>query len=139
MEKEKGPQAPVVNVVLPANFGLPPPVIVALPPAPLLEKPAGLIPPTLNEGPRMDIDTFCVVYELPDAVLWYFHENAITGTHAFSHIMDTDLTGMGFKIGGYWPQGGYQDVGIIQGKFLNLLSFALTIAVLSFYYSYSVL
>jgi len=99
MEKEKGPQALVVNVVLPANFGLPPPVILAPPPAPLLEKPAGLIPPTLNEGPQMDIDTFCAVYELPNAVLRYFCENTITGTHAFSHIMDTDLTGMGFKIG----------------------------------------
>jgi hypothetical protein len=99
MEKEKGPQAPVVNVVLPANFGLPPPVIAAPPPAPLLMKPTGLIPSTLNEGPRMDVDTFCAVYELPDAVLQYFRENAITGTHAFSHITDTDLTGMGFKIG----------------------------------------
>jgi len=99
MEKEKGPQALNVNVVLPANFSLPPPVIAAPPPAPLLKKPTGLIPLTLNEGPRMDVDTFCAVYELPDAVLRYFHKNAITGTHAFSHIMDTDLTGMGFKIG----------------------------------------
>jgi hypothetical protein len=46
----------------------------------------------------MDIDMFCAVYELPDAVLRYFHENKITGTHVFSHIMDTDLTRMGFKI-----------------------------------------
>jgi len=99
MEKEKGPQAPVVNVVLPANYGLPPPAIAAPPPAPLLEKPTGLIPPTLNEGPQMDVDMFCAVYELPDAVLWYFHENTITGTHAFSHITDTDLSWMGFKIG----------------------------------------
>jgi len=99
MEKEKGPQAPVVNVVLPANFGLPPPVIAAPPPMPLLKKPTGLIPSTLNEGPQMDVGTFCMVYELPDTVLRYFRENAITGTHAFSHITDTDLTGMGFKIG----------------------------------------
>lgn len=99
MEKEKGPQAPVVNVVLPANYGLPPPVITAPPPAPLLEKPTGLIPSALNEGPRMDINTFCAIYLLPDAVLQHFRENAITGTHAFSHITDTDLTQMGFKIG----------------------------------------
>jgi len=99
MEKEKGPQAPVVNVVLPANYGLPPPVITAPPPAPLLEKPTGLIPLALNEGPQMDINTFCAIYLLPDAVLQHFHENAITGTHAFSHITDADLTQMGFKIG----------------------------------------
>ena len=97
MEKEKGPQAPVINVVLPANYGLPPPV-VAQPPPPI-QKPTGLIPSTLNEGPQMDIDMFCVVYLLPDAVLQHFHDNAITGTHAFSHITDTDLIGMGFKIG----------------------------------------
>jgi hypothetical protein len=96
MDKEKGPPAPVVNVVLPANYGLPP--VVAQPP-PLIQKLTGLIPSTLNEGPRMDIDMFCVVYLLPDAVLQHFHDNAITGTHAFSHITDTDLSGMGFKIG----------------------------------------
>ena len=97
MEKEKGPQAPVVNVVLPANFGLPPPVVTQ--PPPQIQKPTGLIPSNLTEGPRMDIDTFCVVYLLPEAILRHFHDNAITGTHAFSHITDTDLTGMGFKIG----------------------------------------
>jgi hypothetical protein len=97
MDKEKGPQAPVVNVVLPANYGLPPPVVVN--PPPLIQKLTGLIPSTLNEGPRMDIDTFCVVYQLPDAILQHLRDNAITGTHAFSHITDTDLTGMGFKIG----------------------------------------
>ena len=98
MEKEKGPQAPVINVVLPANYGLPPPVA----PAPLAPPPqqlTGLIPSTLSEGPRMDIDTFCVVYLLPDTILQHFRDNAITGTHAFSHITETDLAGMGFKIG----------------------------------------
>lgn len=97
MEKEKGPQAPVINVVLPANYGLPPPV--AAQPPPLFQKPTGLIPSTLSEGPRMDIDTFCIVYLLPDAILHHFRDNAITGTHAFSHIAETDLVGMGFKIG----------------------------------------
>lgn len=100
MDKEKG-QAPVINVVLPANYGLPPPVIAQPLPVtpPHIQKPIGLIPPTLNEGPRMDIDTFCAVYQLPDTVLQHFRDNAITGTHAFSHISETNLTGMGFKIG----------------------------------------
>jgi hypothetical protein len=94
MEKEKL-QVPVVNVVLPANFGLPLSVIVQ--PQPQID--TGLVPSTLTGGPRMDIDTFCVVYQLPDAILQHFCENAITGTHVFSHIADRDLTGMGFKIG----------------------------------------
>jgi hypothetical protein len=68
-------------------------------PLPQIQKLTGLIPSTLAEGPRMDIDTFCVVYLLPDAILQHFRDNAITGTHAFSHITDTDLVGMGFKIG----------------------------------------
>ncbi|KAF8799436.1 hypothetical protein BYT27DRAFT_7263956 [Phlegmacium glaucopus] len=97
MEKEKGPQAPVINVVLPANYGLPPPAAMQLPP--LLQKPTGLIPSTLSKGPRMDIDTFCVVYLLPDTILQHFCNNAITGTHVFSHITKIDLAGMGFKIG----------------------------------------
>lgn len=96
MEKDK-PQAPVVNVVLPANFGLPLPVIAQ--PPPHIPKPTGLIPSTHSEGPRMDIDKFCMVYQLPDTILQHFRDNAITGTHAFSHIMDSDLTGMGFKFG----------------------------------------
>jgi hypothetical protein len=100
MEKEKGPQAlaPIVNVVLPSNFGLPPVLAAAAPPAPAI-KGTGLIPPSYGEGPRMEIDLFCAIYELPSPVLEHFRENAITGTHAFSHISEADLTGMGFKIG----------------------------------------
>jgi hypothetical protein len=94
MEKKK-PQAPVVNVVLPANFSLPLPVIAQ--PQPQID--TGLVPSTLSGGPRMDIDMFCVLYQLPDAILQQFRKNAITGTHVFSHIVDRDLTGMGFKIG----------------------------------------
>lgn len=96
MEKEKGAQAPVVNVVLPANYGLPLPVF-AQPPQPQ-QKTTILIPSTLDEGPRMNIEMFCTVYSLSNAVLQHFCDNAITGTHAFSHITDADLTGMGFKI-----------------------------------------
>ena len=100
MEKEK-PQVPVINVVLPANFGLPlqAPVVVQPLLEPHIQKTTRLIPSTLTEGSRMDIDTFCEVYHLPDAILQHFHDNAITGTHAFSHITDGNLTGMGFKIG----------------------------------------
>lgn len=98
MEKEKS-QAPVVNVVLHANFGLPLPVVAQPLPGPQIQKPTGLIPSTLTDGPRMDIDTFCGIYQLPSPILQHFHNNAITGTHAFSHITDGDLTGMGFKIG----------------------------------------
>ncbi|KIJ94309.1 hypothetical protein K443DRAFT_37325, partial [Laccaria amethystina LaAM-08-1] len=67
MEKEKGLQAPVINVVLPANFGLPLPVITQ--PPPQIQKVMGLIPSTLTKGPRMDINMFCVVYQLPDTIL----------------------------------------------------------------------
>ena len=43
MEKEKGPPVPVFNVVLPANYGLAPPVVTQPPPAPPLEKATGLM------------------------------------------------------------------------------------------------
>ena len=92
MEKDKGPQSPIINVVLPANYGLPPPV--AAQPPPLFQKPTGLIPSTLSKGPRMDIDTFCIVYLLPDAILHHFCDNAITGTHAFLHIARTRWDGI---------------------------------------------
>ena len=58
-----------------------------------------LILSTLGEGQRMDIDTFCNTYSLPDNILQLFHAHAITATHAFSHITETTLTQMGFKIG----------------------------------------
>lgn len=100
MEKEKGPQAqaPVVNVVLPANYGLPHPAAPAAPaPAPIAD--SGLIPSQYKEGQKMDISAFCAVYELPANVYERLHENAITGTHAFAHMTPADLTTMGFKIG----------------------------------------
>ena len=95
--KGEGTTSPSCQCGTPANYGLPPPVTVQ--PPPLIHKPTGLIPSTLNEGPRMDIDTFCVVYLLPNTVLQHFRDNAITGTYAFSHITNTDLARMGFKIG----------------------------------------
>jgi len=105
MEKEKGPQlppAPVFNVILPNNaYGHFQQPREAHPAAPVHvpHLPTGLIPSTHVEGPKMDIATFCALYCLPAVVLQRFEENAITGTHAFSHIDAGDLTGMGFKIG----------------------------------------
>jgi len=97
MEKEKGPQAsgPIVNVVLPANYGLPPPM------APLLNPVAdsGLIPSQYMEGQKMDLSAFCDIYGLPEKVYERLNENAITGTHAFVHMTPADLVTMGFKIG----------------------------------------
>ena len=100
MEKERGPQAPgpVVNVVLPANYGLPVPVG----PAPLSIAPlgdSGLIPLHYVEGQKMDLSAFCALYGLPDIVYQRLSENAITGTHAFAYIKPADLIMMGFKIG----------------------------------------
>jgi hypothetical protein len=108
MEKEKGPQqppAPVFNVILPDNaYGhFQPALRDPFPPAPLAVHaplpPTGLIPGTHSEGMKMDIATFCHVYALPDVVLQRFQEHAISGTHAFSHISSSDLTGMGFRLG----------------------------------------
>jgi hypothetical protein len=100
MEKERGHQAPgpVVNVVLPANYGLPIPAVPTAPlPAPMAG--SGLIPFQYSQGQKMDISAFCAVYDLPSSVFTRLAENAITGTHAFSHITSADLTTMGFKIG----------------------------------------
>lgn len=96
MEKEKGPQAvaPVVNVVLPANYGLP---ISAAPAMPVAD--SGLILSHFSQGQKMSISAFCGLYKLPADVHTRFTENAITSTHAFAHITSTDLTAMGFKIG----------------------------------------
>jgi hypothetical protein len=108
MEKEKGPQqppAPVFNVILPDNaYGhfqpaprdpFPPVPLAVHAPLPLM----GLIPGTHSEGLKMDIASFCCIYALPDMVLQRFQEHAISGTHAFSHINSSDLTGMGFQLG----------------------------------------
>ncbi|PPQ82245.1 hypothetical protein CVT24_012929, partial [Panaeolus cyanescens] len=114
MEREKGtsgvpaavPQ-PVINVVLPDNiYGRvnaraahsasgSQPVDGAAAPS------TGLIPSGCEEGPNLDITTFCAIYNLPPSFLQKFHLGAITGTHAFAHLTPTDLAAepMGFKIG----------------------------------------
>jgi hypothetical protein len=102
MAKEKGPAAPaphVVNVILPNNaYGYQPPPPIA----PLAQPhvyPTSLILPTYIEGPEMDIEKFCLVYNLPSSIQAHFHESAITGTHAFAEINSADLKEMGFKLG----------------------------------------
>jgi hypothetical protein len=97
IKKEKGPQAPrpVVNVVLPANFGIPLPVAPAAPPP----ADSRLIPSHYWEGPKMDLSAFCAIYELPDHVYQRLNENAITSTHAFAYMTPADLVTMGFKFG----------------------------------------
>ena len=107
MEKEKGPQlppAPVFNVILPENtYGHFQPPHNPFPPVPqavhVPPPSTGLIPRTHSEGPKLDITNFCTIYVLPDVVLQRFREHAISGTHAFSHMDSSDLTGMGFRLG----------------------------------------
>jgi hypothetical protein len=103
--KEKGPQAPVINVVLPNNFGayqdrdFQPPRCA---PAAAAGAPAistSLIPPNYSEGSKMDLTTFCIIYTLADSIKQRLQDNAITGTHAFPHMTSTDLQDMGFKLG----------------------------------------
>jgi hypothetical protein len=99
MAKEKGPAPHVINVVLPNNaYGYQPPPPIA----PLAQPhvyPTSLILPTYIEGPEMDIEKFCLVYNLPSSIQAHFHESAITGTHAFAEINSADLKEMGFKLG----------------------------------------
>lgn len=107
MAKERGPQAPVVNVVLPNNFGLyqefgmqggrvPGPV--AAPPT-QTPGPISLIPTNYTEGQKMDLETFCLIYALPDDIKRRLNDHKITGTHAFAHMTSDHLEGMGFMLG----------------------------------------
>ena len=99
MAKEKGQAPHVINIVLPNNaYGYqPPPVAVTQPHA--ASTSTSLILPTYIEGLEMDIERFCLVYNLPSTILAHFRESAITGTHAFAEINSTDLKEMGFKLG----------------------------------------
>ena len=98
MAKEKGPAPHVVNVVLPNNaYGYQPPPVAPL--AQPQAAPTSLILPNYVEGPEMDIERFCSTYNLPPSIQNHFHESAITGTHAFSEINNTDLKEIGFKLG----------------------------------------
>jgi hypothetical protein len=104
MAKEKGPQAPVFNVVLPNNFGMYQDFPHA--PAPAVQPPqlvpvvsTNLIPTNYVEGLKISLSTFCEIYALADSIKQRLQENAITGSHAFSHMSTTDLQAMGFKLG----------------------------------------
>ena len=106
MAKEKGPQGPVFNVVLPNNFGmyqdfLHAPAIQPPQPAPAVAAPgisANLIPANYTEGLKIDLATFCEIYALADSIRQRLQDNAITGTHAFAHMSSIDLQTMGFKL-----------------------------------------
>jgi len=71
MNHDKAPQpppAPVINVVLPNNlYGQYPPP--ALPPPISAPQMTGLIPTTHEPGLRLNMATFCMVYELSDTIL----------------------------------------------------------------------
>jgi len=97
MAKEKGPAPHVVNVVLPNNaYGYQPVAPVAHPHA--APTSTSLILLTYVEGPEMDIERFCLVYNLPSSIQAHFCESTITGTHPFAEINSTDLKEMGFKL-----------------------------------------
>ena len=106
MAKEKGPQAPVINVVLPNNFGtyqdffhpaaMQPP---RLAPAGAPAISTSIIPANYSEGSKMDLTNFCKIFAIADFIKQRLQDNAITGTHAFSHMSSTDLQDMGFKLG----------------------------------------
>ena len=97
MAKEKGPASHIVNVVLPNNaYGYHP----VVPLAQLLQAaPTSLMLPNYIEGPEIDIERFCLIYNLPPTIHTHFHESALTGTHAFSEINSANLKEMGFKLG----------------------------------------
>ena len=114
MEREKKtqkPLAPVFKVIPPNNslacgpghFQPEPALRDPFPPVPApVQAPlpsVGLIPGTHSEGPRMDIASFCHMYGLPEVVFQHFQDHAISGTHAFSHLSSSDLTGIGFCLG----------------------------------------
>lgn len=56
----------------------------------------GLIPATHVAGTRLEIQEFIEFYQLPSSFLRLFMDNAITGTHAFSHITTDDLKAIKF-------------------------------------------
>ena len=107
MNKEKIPQAaqaaqapaaPIVNVVLPNNlFGhqLPPGI---LPPVPAPQT-IGLIPSTHEPGAKLDMATFCSIFNLSDAIHQRLKENTYTATHAFAYMETAELRELGFKAG----------------------------------------
>jgi len=107
MSKERGQQAPVINVVLPNSIGgypIYPPIggPAAAPQVSQVSSPtmdAHLLPENHSEGPKMNIEMFCTVYSLSSDLLRRFREHGVSGTHAFAHIGVKELKEMEFKIG----------------------------------------
>lgn len=122
--KERGPQAPVINVVLPNNFGMyhkysgivhphnapmaiagpngivNPPVLPAAQPVTLVtHETTSLIPASFIAGEKLDIETFSTIFELPPSIVQCLTEHRITGSHAFTHMTLKDLDNMNFKLG----------------------------------------
>ena len=107
MNKEKAPQplaAPVINVVLPNNLygqyppagGGPPPIGIPAAPPP---QATGLIPATHEPGYKLNMESFCMMFNLSDSIQQRLKDNAYTGTHAFAHMETAELREMGFKAG----------------------------------------
>ena len=98
--REKGPQQPPVppiNIILPNSYQPAPPTLPAI--GLIGSAPGGLIPEMHKEGPKIDMATFSAIYCIPDDIHQRLRENKITGTHAFSQIIVTDLKDMGLKLG----------------------------------------
>lgn len=94
MAKEKGPQAPVINVVLPNDFAMYPnfPSRGPLPPADAMPAiSTNLLPPNYTDESKIDIPTFHDIYALPDSIKKCLEDNQITGSHAFAQLKDADL------------------------------------------------
>lgn len=96
MQKTKGVSEPVQihnHIYHGQGAGPAAPVGPANPPS------NALVPATHTPGPRLDIAAFTSFYQLPSSIYQVFIDNAVTGTHAFSHMTTGDLTQMGFKFG----------------------------------------
>lgn len=91
------PAAPVIKVVLPNNlYGQYP---APAGPLPLILGPqmTGLIPATHEPGSKLDMATFCAVFNLSNAIYQHLKDNTYTGTQAFAHMESAELIELGFK------------------------------------------
>ena len=97
MRKEKGPQ-PANEPIQVHIYNQGQPAATADVPLAVPQSNA-LIPATHVASRRLNIEDFVNFYQLPSSFLRLFADNAITGSHAFSHITTDDLKAMGFKFG----------------------------------------
>ena len=96
---------PNFNFVLP-NEMFKPFIQQPLPTAPTLQPSSlalststSLIPVGYQAGPRQSINEFCCSHHLSASILEKFKQNALTGTHAFCCLNESDLQAMNFKTG----------------------------------------